>query len=223
MSAPAPFEKNIEAYEAMRETLEEHHLYKFVVFHDAEFIDSFDSLDDAAGEAVYRFGQGPYLIRQVNGARRSAMQEHGRSPRRRTGQVQRQRIRAAPGASQGHAGRETNESQRTEGGVGGRPPPAARRHHRGRTLRDRRDAGPPGGGGLRTAARGRALHGHAQRRLRSRRRGAARLAHRRCWRLTSAVPDNSGFERSLDALRREAAGGATPPDHGVMLRGGMRW
>ena len=43
------------------------------------------------------------------------------------------------------------------------------------------------------------------------------------WRLTSAVPDDSGFELTLDALRREAAGGATPPDHGLMLRGAMRW
>ena len=43
------------------------------------------------------------------------------------------------------------------------------------------------------------------------------------WRLTSAVPGNAGFEWSLDALRREAAGGATPPDHGLMLRGAMRW
>ena len=43
------------------------------------------------------------------------------------------------------------------------------------------------------------------------------------WRLTPAVPDDSGFELSLDALRREAAGGATPPDHGLMLRGAMRW
>ena len=43
------------------------------------------------------------------------------------------------------------------------------------------------------------------------------------WRLTSAVPDDSGFELTLDALRREAASGAIPPDHGLMLRGAMRW
>ena len=89
MSEPAPFEKNIEAYEAMRETLEAHHLHKFVVVDDAALIDAFDSLDDAAGEAVHRFGLGPYLIRQVGGARRKVMQEHGRSPPRRRGRVQR--------------------------------------------------------------------------------------------------------------------------------------
>ena len=43
------------------------------------------------------------------------------------------------------------------------------------------------------------------------------------WRLTSAVPDNPGFELNLDAARSEAAGGATAPEHGLMLRGAMRW
>ena len=43
------------------------------------------------------------------------------------------------------------------------------------------------------------------------------------WRLTSALPDDPGFEISLDAARREAAGGDVPPEHGVMLRGAMRW
>ena len=64
MSTPAGLEQNIDAYEAMRETLETHHLHKFVVFHNAEFIESFDSFHHAAREAVRRFGQGPYLIRQ---------------------------------------------------------------------------------------------------------------------------------------------------------------
>ena len=43
------------------------------------------------------------------------------------------------------------------------------------------------------------------------------------WRLTSAVPDDSGFEVSLDATRRDPAGDNEPPDHGVMLRGAIRW
>ena len=73
MSTPATLEQNIEAYEAMRETLETHHLHKFVVFHDAKFIGSFDSFHNAAREAVHRFGQGPYLIRQVGAPRRMAM------------------------------------------------------------------------------------------------------------------------------------------------------
>ena len=73
MNIPVELEQNIEAYEAMREALEKHHLHKFVVFHNAEFIDSFDSFHNAAREAVRRFGQGPYLIRQVGAPQRIAM------------------------------------------------------------------------------------------------------------------------------------------------------
>ena len=43
------------------------------------------------------------------------------------------------------------------------------------------------------------------------------------WRLTSVVPGDPGFEVSLDATRREAANGNEPPEHGVMLRGAIRW
>ena len=42
------------------------------------------------------------------------------------------------------------------------------------------------------------------------------------WRLTLAR-DNAGFEVNLDAIRREAVGGAEPPEHGAMLRGTVRW
>lgn len=73
MNTTAELERNIEACEAMHETLEEHHACKFVVFHDAEFIGSFDNFHNAAREAVRRFGQGPYLIRQVGSPTRIAM------------------------------------------------------------------------------------------------------------------------------------------------------
>ena len=50
------------------------------------------------------------------------------------------------------------------------------------------------------------------------------------WRLTPAAPDHPGFEVSLDATRRESAddagasaGAAPEPEHGVMLRGAIRW
>ena len=43
------------------------------------------------------------------------------------------------------------------------------------------------------------------------------------WRLTSAVRGDPGFEVNLDATRREAAGGAALAEHGVMLRGAIRW
>ena len=43
------------------------------------------------------------------------------------------------------------------------------------------------------------------------------------WRLTSAVRGDSGFEVNLDATRREAANDDAAPEHGVMLRGALRW
>lgn len=58
---------NIAAYENMQAQLEEHHMSEWVVFHETNYVDSFDSFDTAAREAVRRFGRGPYLIRQVGG------------------------------------------------------------------------------------------------------------------------------------------------------------
>ena len=43
------------------------------------------------------------------------------------------------------------------------------------------------------------------------------------WRLAPAGPDDSGFELSLDATRRENAGDDTRPEHGIMRRGAIRW
>ena len=43
------------------------------------------------------------------------------------------------------------------------------------------------------------------------------------WRLTSAVRGDPGFEVSLDATRKEAANDNGPAEHGVMLRGAIRW
>ena len=43
------------------------------------------------------------------------------------------------------------------------------------------------------------------------------------WRLTPAVPGDSHFEVSLDATRSESASGDAPPEHGIMLKGAMRW
>ena len=61
----ASLEENIKAYEAQREKLEEYYKGKYVIFYNREKIDSFDSFDAAAREAVRRFGRGPYLIRKV--------------------------------------------------------------------------------------------------------------------------------------------------------------
>ena len=47
-------------------------------------------------------------------------------------------------------------------------------------------------------------------------------AYRLGWRLTSAVPNDPGFEIGLDATRSESAND-NEPEHGVMLRGAIRW
>ncbi len=55
----------ISVYEAMRDRLEADYFGKWVVFHDGELVDTYESFQDAATDAVERFGRGPYLIRQV--------------------------------------------------------------------------------------------------------------------------------------------------------------
>jgi hypothetical protein len=61
----AELRDDIAAYDAMRLDLESSSLSKWVVFHHKELIGTFDSFDDAAKEAVRRYGRGPYLIRQI--------------------------------------------------------------------------------------------------------------------------------------------------------------
>ena len=43
------------------------------------------------------------------------------------------------------------------------------------------------------------------------------------WRLNSAIAGDPGFEVNLDATRQEAANGNEAPEHGLMLRGTVRW
>ncbi len=58
-------DRQIAAYEGMQEKLESEHFAKWVVFHDEQFIGAYQEIDDAAREAHRRFGDDPYLIRQV--------------------------------------------------------------------------------------------------------------------------------------------------------------
>ncbi len=60
-----PLEKEIHAYEKMREELERQHDGKYVVFSGDTLFGVFDDLDSAAQAAIAKFGRGPYLIRQV--------------------------------------------------------------------------------------------------------------------------------------------------------------
>ena len=58
-------EQEIAAFNGMKAELEQHHMGKWVLIHGDQLIDTFDTLDTAAKEAVRQFGRGPYLIRQV--------------------------------------------------------------------------------------------------------------------------------------------------------------
>ena len=53
------------AYETRREDLERDHNGEWVVFHDEELVGIYGDLQDAAEDALRRFGLGPYLIEQV--------------------------------------------------------------------------------------------------------------------------------------------------------------
>jgi hypothetical protein len=55
----------ISAFEAMRARLETDHLGEWVVVHDEKLVGLYPTMESAAIEAVKRFGNGPYLIRQI--------------------------------------------------------------------------------------------------------------------------------------------------------------
>jgi hypothetical protein len=58
-------DKNIVAYEKLKQSLETGHMGKWVLIHDAKLIATFESFELSAKEAVRQFSSGPYLIRQV--------------------------------------------------------------------------------------------------------------------------------------------------------------
>ena len=60
--------EEMKAYECMRSTLEADHFGKWVVFHDKKMVNLYDRFEDAADDAVAKFGRGPYLIRQIGEA-----------------------------------------------------------------------------------------------------------------------------------------------------------
>lgn len=58
-------DSDIAAYSGMQQELEEKHMGKWVLFYQGKLVDVYESFEDAAKDAVSRFGRGPYLIRQV--------------------------------------------------------------------------------------------------------------------------------------------------------------
>ena len=55
----------IAAFDGSKACLETEHLGKWVVFHSCELAGIYPTMEQAAADAVRRFGAGPYLIRQV--------------------------------------------------------------------------------------------------------------------------------------------------------------
>jgi hypothetical protein len=61
-------EREIAAYEALRAGLELHHTGKWALVHDDAMIALHNTFNEAARDAVKRFGSGPYLIREIGAA-----------------------------------------------------------------------------------------------------------------------------------------------------------
>lgn len=68
-SIPDSLRAEIAAFQSQLEDLQRHHSGKFAIFKSGELQGAFDTFDAAAREAIKRFGDGPYLIRQVGPSR----------------------------------------------------------------------------------------------------------------------------------------------------------
>lgn len=64
-------DKDIAAFDSMRKELETNHMGQWALIHNQTLIDTFETFDAAAQEAVRQFGRGPYLIREVGAAKPS--------------------------------------------------------------------------------------------------------------------------------------------------------
>ncbi len=73
MTAEHVLARDIAAFDRMKAELQQHHNGKFVIFYDGQLQGSFDSFDSAAREAVKRFRDSPFLIRQVGAPEVSPM------------------------------------------------------------------------------------------------------------------------------------------------------
>ena len=57
--------QEILAYDEMRRELESDHFGEWVVVHNRQVAGTYESFQEAAKDAVQRFGRGPYLIRRI--------------------------------------------------------------------------------------------------------------------------------------------------------------
>ena len=60
--------KEIAAYERIRDDLEADHRGEWVVVHNEELVGTYESFELAADDATQRFGNGPFLIREIGAA-----------------------------------------------------------------------------------------------------------------------------------------------------------
>jgi hypothetical protein len=61
----ASIQDEIAAFKTMQSKLEAEYLGRWVLIYERDLIKVFDSFSEALAEAGERFGNGPYLIRQV--------------------------------------------------------------------------------------------------------------------------------------------------------------
>jgi hypothetical protein len=61
----AALDKELKFYQKLRPRLEAEAKGKWVLVRGEELISTFGTFEEAAGEAVRRFGRGPYLIREI--------------------------------------------------------------------------------------------------------------------------------------------------------------
>jgi len=65
MAEPATLRENIKAYEAERTVLEDKAFGQWALFFNRKHEGTYEQYEDAAADAVARFGSGPYLIRRI--------------------------------------------------------------------------------------------------------------------------------------------------------------
>jgi hypothetical protein len=61
----------------MRRELEKRKLGKWVLIHDGTLVGIYDGMEEAIADAAARFGDGPFLIRQVGDGLRHAVPRNG--------------------------------------------------------------------------------------------------------------------------------------------------
>ena len=61
----ATLEENVAVYEKVHKQLERDHMGKWVVIYDEEIVGLYSDFQEAAQDAVIRFGSGPYHIKQI--------------------------------------------------------------------------------------------------------------------------------------------------------------